>query len=69
MVLIYGESNIIKGKTPSIMKVLEERKKTIMIFTTPLERILEEPKPTTDQVFITGALSKKEEAMLDSCIR
>jgi hypothetical protein len=69
MVLIYGESNNIKGKTPSFMKLLEERKKTIQIFTTPLKGILEEPKSTTEQVTITDVLSKKEEEMIESAIR
>ena len=42
MVLIYGESTSIKGKVPSIMKILEEKKRTFAIFTTPLKEIGEE---------------------------
>ena len=49
MVLINGENDIIKGNRPTFMKLLEERKKTIEIFTTPLKEILEEPKNIVEE--------------------
>jgi len=53
MVLIYGENNVIKGKIPCIMKVLEERKRTIEIFNTPLKEILDEPQNIVEEEEIT----------------
>jgi hypothetical protein len=49
MVLIYGENSNFKGARPSIMKVLEERKRTINIFNMPLKEIVEESKNIVEE--------------------
>jgi len=60
MVLIHGENNIIKGNRPSFMKLLEERKKTIEIFTTPLKEIIEEPQNIVEEEKIPIVISETE---------
>ena len=64
MVLINGENNIIKGSKPSFMKLLEERKKTIDIFTTPLKEIIEEPQNIVEEEKIPIVISETEMKIL-----
>jgi hypothetical protein len=67
MVLIYGENSVMKGKLPSIMKILEDRKRTINIFNAPLREIQEEPQSTTENVNTESVvLSKEDEAALNA---
>jgi hypothetical protein len=64
MVLIHGENNIIKGNRPSFMKLLEERKKTIEIFTTPLKEIIEEPQNIVEEDKTPIVISETEMKIL-----
>ena len=64
MVLIKVENDIIKGNRPSFMKLLEERKKTIEIFTTPLKEILEEPKNIVEEEKTPIVISETEMKIL-----
>ena len=63
MVLICGENNI-KDNRPSFMKLLEERKKTIEIFTTSLKEILEEPKNIVEEEKTPIVISETEMKIL-----
>jgi len=69
MVLIYGENNIIKGNRPSFMKLLEERKKTIDIFTKPLKEIIEEPQNVLEEEKIELVISETEMKILETEIK
>jgi len=70
MVLIYGESTIIKGKVPSIMKILEERKRTFAIFTTPLKEIGEESQNIVEEEkILTVPISEDDNKRLLASIR
>jgi len=62
MVLIYTDIKFI-GKRPSILKVLEEKKKMIEIYVPQKGMTLVE-EPTTEEVSLNIVFSKKEEAEL-----
>jgi hypothetical protein len=66
MVLIYVENSGLTGKLPSMMKMLEERKRTIQIFSAPL-RDIQEAQSTTEKVDLGHVeFSKEEQAAIDA---
>ena len=67
MVLIETVSTF-NGNRPSMMEVIEKKKKLLEIFKKAMMPV-EEPEPTTVEVKITTVLTEKEEVEMDAVLK